>query len=471
MSPRTKTPTAAAVYCRISLDKDGEGLGVKRQEDLCLKLAAERGWIVAETYSDNDVSAYNGKARAAYQRLLADLEAGRRDAVICVDLDRLTRRPAELEHFMDLADRKKVALANVSGDTDLSTSDGQFKARIMGAVARQESQKKGERVSREAEQAARRGIARGSRRPFGFEDDKMTVRDAEAELIRDAARRVLAGETVPAIARDWNARRIPTPQAAPLGWSTTSVVTILRNPRIAGLRAHKGEIVADACWPAIVDRSTWETLQGRIRRVARVGRPSTHLLSGIARCGRCGGPLWTSWRKTAAGKRVARYACVSRPGRASCGNLAVVAAPVDDLVRDMVIHALAGPALAKVRKARRSDDRAQAEAVRDLADAEERLEVLAELFASGELSRREFAAGRDKAKERIAAATKVLDTHYGVRTDLPTDTAALREKWDAETIEWRRALIGTVVESVTVKPVTMSTNVFDVDRVEIVWKV
>src|SRR5712691_5969790 len=165
--------------------------------------------------------------------MLADVEAALCDAVICVDLDRLTRRPIELEAFMDLAERHGVALANVSGDTDLSTSDGRFKARIMGAVARQESERKGERVAREAEQAARRGVPRGSRRPFGYEADRATVRAQEAALIRDAAERVLAGDTVPSIARDWNARAIPTSQGAAHGWSATTIAGILRNPRIA----------------------------------------------------------------------------------------------------------------------------------------------------------------------------------------------------------------------------------------------
>jgi DNA invertase Pin-like site-specific DNA recombinase len=463
---RTKTPTAAAIYCRISLDKNGEGLGVKRQQDLCRKLAAEKGWPVADVYADNDVSAFNGATRAEYRRMLADLEAGVCDAVLCVDLDRLTRRPAELEHFMELADAKKIALANVSGDTDLSTSDGRFKARIMGAVARQESEKKGERVAREAEQAARRGMPRG-RRAFGYDADRVTICEAEAALIREAAARVLAGESVPAVARDWNARGIPTAQGAPAGWSSATVAGILRNPRIAGLRAHKGEVVADGQWEPIIDRTTFEALQAKVRRVARVGRPSTHLLSGIARCGRCGGPLWTSW-KNRDGKRQARYACVKGPGKPGCGALTVVAEPVDNLVRDIVLHALAGPALAHARKARRSDDRAQAAAARELSDAEERLQALAEMFAGGELSRREYAAGRDKAKERIIAATKVLDAQHGIRADLPSNADAVRAKWDAASVEWRRALLGTVIESITIKP-TVNTNVFDPERVEVVW--
>jgi site-specific DNA recombinase len=257
MSAKKRTPQAAAIYCRISSDRNGDGLGVERQERLCRKLARERGWPVAEVYVDNDRSAYRGKPRPAYVRMLADIEAGVRDAVICVDLDRLTRRPVELEAFMELADKHGIALANVSGDTDLSTSDGRFKARIIGAVARQESERKGERMAREAEQAARRGVPRGSRRPFGYEADRVTINEEEAALIRDAAERVLAGATVPSIAREWNARGIPTPQAAPHGWSATTITGILRNPRLAGLRTHKGEVVAEGQWSAIIDRDTF----------------------------------------------------------------------------------------------------------------------------------------------------------------------------------------------------------------------
>src|SRR2546425_1482000 len=134
--------------------------------------------------------------------MLADLEAGNRDAVICVDLDRLTRQPTELERFIELADRKGVALANVSGDTDLSTSDGRFKARILGAVARQESEKKSERLKRQRAQQARRGLPHNARRAFGYEADGITVRPSEAALVLEAATRCAAGERLTDIALD-----------------------------------------------------------------------------------------------------------------------------------------------------------------------------------------------------------------------------------------------------------------------------
>ncbi len=69
-------PSAAAIYARISQDRTGEGLGVQRQIDDCRLEAARRGWTVAEEYVDDDVSAYSGKQRPAYRRLLEDLRSG-----------------------------------------------------------------------------------------------------------------------------------------------------------------------------------------------------------------------------------------------------------------------------------------------------------------------------------------------------------------------------------------------------------
>ena len=85
--------TRAAIYCRISDDREGGALGVKRQEDDCRALAERRGWPVAEVFVDNDVSAYNGHVRPAYRRMLDAMKAGEVDAVVVWHLDRLHRHP------------------------------------------------------------------------------------------------------------------------------------------------------------------------------------------------------------------------------------------------------------------------------------------------------------------------------------------------------------------------------------------
>ena len=71
------------MYARISSDTEGRALGVTRQLEDCRRLADSLGWPVAQEYIDNDLSAYSGKRRPAYEQLLADLANGLRDAVIC----------------------------------------------------------------------------------------------------------------------------------------------------------------------------------------------------------------------------------------------------------------------------------------------------------------------------------------------------------------------------------------------------
>jgi DNA invertase Pin-like site-specific DNA recombinase len=464
MSATKATPKAAAIYCRISLDRSGAALGVERQEQLCRKLAKERGWAVAEVYVDNDRSAYTGKPRPAYNRMLTDIENGLRDAVVCVDLDRLTRRPAELEAFMELADRSHVALANVSGDTDLSTSDGRFKARIMGAVARQESERKGERVAREAEQAARRGVPRGSRRPFGYEADRVTIREDEAALIKDAVERVLDGVTVPSIARDWNNRGLPSPQGAAHGWSAATVMGILRNPRIAGLRAYRGEVVAGGTWPAIVDRETFERLQAKIRRTARPGRSPRRLLTAIARCGRCGSPLWNS-NRTDNGRRVSRYCCIKRPGAPGCGATTVVAERLDELITEAVLRRLGTRAMAKAL--RRKPSRATCDV--DLGRIERDLEELAVDFGAGSISRREWLAARKPLEERLARARRTVDANNGTAALAPFRGADVRQTWEKLDVDRQRAVLDALIDRIVINPATKP--VFDPDRVDVVWRV
>lgn len=74
--------------------------------------------------------------------------------------------------------------------------------------------------------------------PFGYQADGMTVVEAEAELIRQAAQRLLAGETVGTILRDWLAQDVTTPQRN--RWVASSFRRMLTSPRLAGLRVHQG---------------------------------------------------------------------------------------------------------------------------------------------------------------------------------------------------------------------------------------
>jgi DNA invertase Pin-like site-specific DNA recombinase len=274
----------AAVYLRQSLDRTGEGLAVARQREDCYRLCTDRGWEPVE-YEDNDTSATSG-IRKSYERMLRDIEAGKIKAVVAWDLDRLHRRPIELERFMELADAKKLALATVTGDVDLSTDNGRLFARIKGAVARAEVERKSARQKRAAKQSAESGHGWGGRRAFGYNRDG-THREPEASILRDAYTGILSGLSLRSIASDWNSLGAKT--TAGNDWTGSTVRQTLVNPRNAGRRFYLGEDVAQAQWEPIVAPDIWSGVEALLtapnRRAGTNARK--RLLTGILVCARC----------------------------------------------------------------------------------------------------------------------------------------------------------------------------------------
>lgn len=457
--------TQAAIYCRISQDRGGRGLGVERQEELCRDLAERKGWAVLEVLIDNDLSAYRGAPRPAYEQLLEGMESGTYNAVLVVDQDRLTRHTRELEDFIVLADKAGTALATVSGDLDLSTSDGRFRARIMGAVARQESEKKSERIRRQRRQAAKRGISHGGRRPYGYTKGGHELDRAEAANVLEAASRFLAGDSLPQIASDWNSRGIRS--ASGKEWTTTSLRTMLAGPRIAGLRVHRGEIVGDAAWPAIIDRDTHERIRailGDPRRAQR-GRPPEHLLTGMLRCGRCGSRMSSATTSTGA----KRYVCHRGPGHSGCGRMSVTAVALEEEIAGQALAALAGPALAAAGSSR-AVGAGLGERLR--AD-EDKLEALALDYAEDRISRAEWLTIREAVQRRIDDARRQLgqQTATAVLATLPADVEGLRRAWEGADVPLRRKILAAVVDYVIVNPAAVrGRRTFDPERVEVVWR-
>src|ERR1700686_2620459 len=202
---RLPAPTSAAIYARISHDPAGERPGVQRQEADCLQEAKRRGWSIAQVYVDDDLSAFNpSKPRPEYQRLLNDIQLGSRAGVMIWRLDRLHRQPCELEEFIVLCDKHQVALATVTGDVNLATSQGRLLARAWGAFAAHECDVRIERQERANLERARSGIMGGRYRTYGYKDDGRTVMAAEAAVIKEAAVRILSGASLRSICADLN---------------------------------------------------------------------------------------------------------------------------------------------------------------------------------------------------------------------------------------------------------------------------
>ena len=152
--------------------------------------------------------------------------------VVAWHTDRLHRSPRELEEFIDVCEARGVAVETVkAGPLDLSTPAGRAVARTLGAWARYESEHKAEPQRRKALELAQAGkLSDRGTRPYGYEEDRVTVRESEAAIIRESARRVLAGEPVRGVVRDLNYRGVVTTTGKP--WRAMTLKRMLVSGRI-----------------------------------------------------------------------------------------------------------------------------------------------------------------------------------------------------------------------------------------------
>lgn len=337
---KSTDPVRAALYLRVSLDATGEQLAVDRQREDCRRIASDRGWTVVAEYVDNSVSASNKrKDRPSYTRMVQAYAAGEFDALICYDLDRLTRQPRQLEDWIDAAEERGLLLVTANGEADLTTDGGRLFARIKASVARAEVERKSARQKRAALQRAEHGRAPAGVRLTGYTTDGALIPD-EAKLIAEIFDRFHGGDSLRGIVAWLTDLEIPTRSGRP--WNPSTVRTILTNPRYAGRSVYnRRDNGAPDTWHAgrwepIVDEATFDLIQVKLadpRRRTQVGTDRRHLGSGLFLCGVCDTPL----RSHSGG----RYRCPQ-------AHITRIAASIDELVLAVLRARLAQPDLADV---------------------------------------------------------------------------------------------------------------------------
>jgi DNA invertase Pin-like site-specific DNA recombinase len=334
----------AAIYTRISNDKEGGGLGVQRQEEDCRTLAKDLGWVVVEVYQDNDISAYQRKkARKGYNAMLKALEAGEVNAVLAWHTDRLHRRTAELETFINVIEATGAAVQTVRGGVlDLASPDGRMVAKFHGAIAQREVEHGRDRVARAKEQAAAAGKYRGGPRPFGYEQDGLTLRVQEADAVRWASQQLIAGQSLRSIAREMTSRGIRTTQGK-LPIDEINLRNILLRPRNAGLMEQRGAVVGKGNWDPILDADAWRAVVAILKDPARVkttGSEPKWLGSNLYLCGTCCGKVRASMSSD--GRRVYRCLVGRHVSRDQEGTDEVVLATVAEVLRTSDVLTIVG---------------------------------------------------------------------------------------------------------------------------------
>lgn len=458
--------TRVAAYCRISDDREGQGLGVARQRADCLALASVKGWDVAAVLTDNDISAYSGKRRPGYAALLDGIRAGTFDAVVAWHPDRLHRSPVELEEFIAAVEAHRVTVETVqAGAWDLSTSSGRLVARQLGSVARYESEHKAERVRRALEQRAEMGRAHG-RIAYGWtrEYDADTgrareiVAPAEAAVVRRIAGAIIAGESIRKVTAELNNEGVPSPTGKP--WGKQMVRHVVARERNAGLRVHRGQVVGAGDWPVILDRGTWEQVRAVLadpKRKTSTGSAARHLLSGIAQCAVCGGTVRATMNRTIPSYKCADRGCVSRARD-----------DVDHLVAGVVVARLSRPDALDLLAPERGDEARQASEEANTLRA--RLDLVADDYADGKIDRRQLERITARLRPQVEAAearARVVDDSPLLAGLLGADD--VRAAWDALPLTRQRAVVDSLM-SVAIRRTQQGAREFDPATVRIEWR-
>ena len=302
-------------------------------------------------------------------------------------MDRLHRRPIELEEFVATCTSAGLTdVVTLHGDFDLGTGDGLLVARLMAAVAANESDAKCRRSERKMRRAGRGRAAPlgGGPRPFGFDAGPASpTTPSEAEVIRALAARVLAGESLTSLARWLHDDEVRTVTGKE--WRTPTVRSLLLTPRIAGLRAHQGQVDRQGGVAADHHR------RARAARAAadRPGpphqphRPQLPALRAV--------PLRQVRSEDVhrhAPRDRRRYMCRSGPDFGGCGGT-MISATVEDLVTDAVLYRLDTPELAAAI-AGRSGRRDSAALSETIAADTAQLDELAGLYAAKEITAAEW---------------------------------------------------------------------------------
>jgi len=461
---------AVAVYARISQDRSGQELGVKRQLADCRAEAERRGWTVAEEYVDDDLSAYSGKKRPAYERMLGDLAEGRRDAVIVWHMDRLHRRPAELEGFVDTCTRAGVRdVVTLSGDIDLAKGDGLLMARLLAAVAANESDSKRRRGARKALEIAQTGRPlMGGSRPFGFLDDRVTHHPAEAPVMRDLAARALAGETLISLTTWLQAEGIKT--VGGNEWRTNTVRQFLTNPRTWGMRVHRGQVIGTGTWEPIITPEQGERLRRLLLDPARRTNRSArrYLLTGMLRCGKCGNRLYSTPKNG-----VRRYGCASGPDARGCGGVFIYAEMLEQFITEAVLYRLDSPDMHQVITGE-GPDQEQTGTLADAIQADTgQLDDLAATWADGQISKAEWLTARTRIEARLQANRHAFArlTHRDAVADYIGRGDELRSQWAGLNLSRQVAIVKAVLNQATILPAkTPGRHGLDPERVQPDWR-
>jgi hypothetical protein len=391
-----------------------------------------------------------------------DIAAGRIDGIAVLNIDRLTRRKDQVRPILNALEAMGGRLFSLEDELDTADAspDANTELRLYQLVdrAEREARRASERMKLAIKHKARKGLPhRGGNRPFGHDEDWREVVEAEARLIQVAAQGIDAETETPfSIARKWTDKEVPTTTGKTL-WEPKNVAYLLRSPRLVAKTEVDGILYDLPGVPPILDEELWLRVREKLTAKRKVGRRETRQLSNIALCSVCGLELVSGLENN--GAKV--YVCKKRPSvPGACGSVNIRTDKLDDRVNAEVVdflndkvrakalldqHRLDTPEMTAIdaRSAELSDSKIALDKARfnppqgtRRLDEERYYELLAEIEREQETLNRRRAVNRDAQplKEALGRVWTI-------------------EEWEAEAMEFRRAIVRLVVERIEVSPV------------------
>jgi len=419
--------------------------------------------VVVESYADV-ASGWNPKAkRPRYKSALADLEAGKINGIACLAVDRLTRRRDQVRPILNAMQAMGGRLLFVWDEIDTIYDDPEHptELRLHEAVARAE--REAERTSRRYKlvaqhRAQQRKISGGGTRPFGRSLNWLSIVDEEADAIRDAAKRILAGEGVYSICQDWNANG-PSPVKAKQ-WTTQVLSQILMSPHVVARRDYYGDTIELEGVTPILDVPTYERIGAILSEVRPHAPKVQHLLSGIAECGRCERPL-RGGRGTSARGSKPQYVCPPKSaGIGSCGRLTIMADPANERVEAKVIEWLSDKANVNNLLALYATGPEDEALTLQIADKNDALVDLSRALKERKIRYREYARLYDEtvAERNELQRARAASREAGILLKILAfeDVAA---EWATRSLSWKRSVLDLCVKQIIVEPVGKTTGI------------
>src|SRR5690606_33915406 len=270
-----------------------------------------------------------------------------RSVVLVDDLTRLSRDSAECAVTVRRLKFAGVRLVGVSDGVDTARKSSKADVGLRGLMSELYLDDLADKTHRGLTGRALSGASAGGL-PYGYRVTEVggrAIDPDQAAIVRRIFTEYAAGESPRTIAAALNRDRGPS--ARGITWALTAIrgdikrgVGILANPIYVGrqvwnrsrwvkhpdtgrrIRQERPEsewIVTETPELAIVTPELWAAAQarqkGRSKASGTAGRPPRHVLSGILRCGECGGPLVVVDRYN--------YGCNRAKDRGTCSGIKV----------------------------------------------------------------------------------------------------------------------------------------------------